>query len=379
MQQIPRASWILAILGCALGVQSVAAWGDGREKMDTSHNEPITKLVVGTKHSPPFAMKNEDGQWVGISIELLREIKADLESKAEHETELEFQEMDLKGMLDAVERGEVDLAAAALTVNYDREKRMDFTHPFHSSGLGIAVSGSQVRGWDGVMSAVFSLTFLKMMTGLFAVLLASGVIVYYFERKHNPSFGGGMAKGITSGIWWAAVTMTTVGYGDKVPKSPGGRLIACIWMFAGLFIIASFTAAVTSVLTVTQLKSRIAGPADLSRVRVATVAGSTSERYLRSRHIISEKHPDVRSALAALQAGQIGAVVYDAPILRYEAHQHFFGEVHVLPATFERQDYAFALPTGSPLRERINRVLLRKIGSPEWRGVLADYLGERFE
>ena len=91
------------------------------------------------------------------------------------------------------------------------------------------------------------------------------------------------------------------------------------------------------------------------------------------------KHPDVRSALEALQAGQIGAVVYDAPILRYEAHQHFLGEVHVLPTTFERQDYAFALPTGSPLRERINRVLLRKIGSPEWRGVLADYLGERFE
>ena len=173
--------------------------------------------------------------------------------------------------------------------------------------------------------------------------------------------------------------MTTVGYGDKVPRSPGGRFIACIWMFSGLFIIASFTAAVTSVLTVTQLKSRIAGPADLSRVRVATVAGSTSEQYLRSRHIISKKHSDVWSALEALQAGQIGAVVYDAPILRYEAHQHFLGEVHVLPTTFERQDYAFALPTGSPLRERINRVLLRKIGSPEWRGVLADYLGERSE
>ena len=229
------------------------------------------------------------------------------------------------------------------------------------------------------MSAIFSLTFLKVLAGLFAVLLASGVAVYFFERKRNPSFGGGMIKGIASGIWWAAVTMTTVGYGDKVPKSAGGRFIACIWMFSGLFIIASFTAAVTSALTVTQLKSRIAGPADLSRVRVATVAGSTSEQYLRSRHIISKKHPDVRSALVALQAGQIDAVVYDSPILRYEAHQHFSGEVHVLPATFERQDYAFAMPTDSPLRERINRVLLRKIGSPEWKDVLADYLGERFE
>jgi ABC-type amino acid transport substrate-binding protein len=337
------------------------------------------RLLVATREVPPFAMKNENGQWIGISIELLREIKADLESGAEHQTELEFQEMDLEEMLGAVERGDVDLAAAALTVNYDREKRMDFTHSFHSSGLGIAVSGREVRGWDGVMSAIFSFTFLKVIAGLFAVLLTSGVAVYFFERKRNPNFGGGIVKGITSGIWWAAVTMTTVGYGDKVPKSAGGRFIASFWMFAGLFFIASFTAAVTSALTVTQLKSRIAGPADLSRVRVASVAGSTSEQYLQSRHIISQEHPDARSALVALRAGQFDALVYDAPMLRYEAHQHFSGEVHVLPATFERQNYAFALPTDSPLRERINRVLLRKIGSPDWKDVLADYLGEQFE
>jgi polar amino acid transport system substrate-binding protein len=337
------------------------------------------RLLIATREVPPFSMKSKNGQWIGISIELLREIKADLESGTEYETELEFREMGLEKMLNAVEQGEVDLAAAAITVNYNREKRIDFTHPFHSTGLGIAVSGTQVRGWDRVMSAIFSLTFLKVLAGLFAVLLAGGIAVYFFERKQNPTFGGGIIKGIASGIWWAAVTMTTVGYGDKVPKTAGGRIIACFWMFSGLFIIASFTAAVTSALTVTQLKSRIAGPADLSRVRVATMAGSTSEQYLRSRHIISKKHPDVRSALFALQAGQIDAVVYDSPILRYEAHQYFSGVVQVLPVTFERQDYAFALPTGSPLRERINLVLLRKIGSPEWKNVLADYLGEQFE
>ena len=47
----------------------------------------------------------------------------------------------------------------------------------------------------------------------------------------------------------------------------------------------------------------------------------------------------------------------------------------MLPATFERQDYAFALPSDAPLRERINLILLRKIGSPEWKDVLAGYFG----
>ena len=41
-------------------------------------------------------------------------------------------------MLDAVERGEVDAAVAALTITSEREQRMDFTHPFLSTGLGIA-------------------------------------------------------------------------------------------------------------------------------------------------------------------------------------------------------------------------------------------------
>ncbi len=334
------------------------------------------QVVVATREVPPFSMQNDEGQWIGISVDLLREVKADLEREADHEIDLKFKVMELDEMLDAVERGDVDLAAAALTVNYDREKRMDFTHPFHSSGLGIAVSGRRVRGWDRVVSAVFSSTFIKVMAGLLAVLLSSGVAVYFFERKQNPSFGGGMTKGIASGTWWAAVTMTTVGYGDKVPKSAGGRIIACIWMFSGLFVIASFTAAVTSALTVTQLKSRIAGPADLSRVRVATVSESTSDEYLRSRHIIAAKHPDVRSALSALQADEVDAVVYDATILRHESPQLFPGEIHVLPVTFEPQSYAFALPSNSPLREPINQVLLRTTGSPEWSHVLAAYLGE---
>jgi ABC-type amino acid transport substrate-binding protein len=313
------------------------------------NNESLpNRLIVAVRDVPPFAIKNADGQWSGISIDLLREIKADLVHDAAHEMQLEFREMGLQEMLDAVERHEVDLAAAALTVNYDREKRVDFTHAFHSSGLGIAVGGKQVRGWGGVLSAVLSPTFLKVVVGLFAVLLTSGVAVYLFERNRNPDFSGGITKGIASGIWWAAVTMTTVGYGDKVPKSAGGRIIAGIWMFSGLFIIASFTAAVTSTLTVTQLKFRIAGPADLARVRVATVEGSTSEKYLRSRHIISQKFPDVRTALVAVRGTEIDAVVYDAAILRYESRQHFPGEVHVLPTTFERQDYAFALPTDSP-------------------------------
>ena len=63
-------------------------------------------------------------------------------------------------------------------------------------------------------------------------------------------------------------------------------MIGLLWMFAGLFIIAGFTAAVTSALTLTQLRAKVSGPGDLPRVKVATVEGSTSADYLRTRHIM---------------------------------------------------------------------------------------------
>lgn len=369
-----RNGFRLGMAGVCVALLVCAARSAAQEAGD------IPKRVrVATREVPPFAMKGEDGTWHGLSIELLREIKADLDRDAGTETELEFLELGLEEMLAAVEQGDADIAAGALTVNYERERRMDFSHPFHSSGLGIAVQGGEVRGWGGVVSAMLSWTMVRILAGLLAVLLVSGVAVYFFERKRNPDFGGGVMKGVASGIWWAAVTMTTVGYGDKVPKSAGGRLIAAIWMFSGLFLIASFTATVTSALTVTQLQSRIAGPADLARVRVGTVTASTSEKYLRGRHVFSSKYEGVEAALAALEKGRIDAVVYDAPILRYEIQRQYGDSLYVLAGTFERQEYAFALPTESPLRERINLVMLRHLGSPEWRDVLAGYLGDLYQ
>ena len=361
----------------------VAYGQDGAEP--TSKSSEVKKLdvpdtlIVGTRVVPPFAMLNEEKQWEGISIDLLREVKAELEEESGHEIKLQFKTLTLTEMLEAVSKSEVDIVAAALTMNYEREKKMDFTHPFHTSGLGIAVGANRRRsGWSGIVDGIFSETFLRIVAGLVFAMLISAVGIYLFERRANPEhFSKGWLKGVAAGMWWAAVTLTTVGYGDIAPKSLGGRLIGLLWMFAGLFIIAGFTAAVTSALTLTELRTKVNGPNDLSRVKVATVEGSTSEEYLRSRHIMFDKNPDVDSALDNLVATECAAVVYDAPILRYQVYQKYGGEALVLQSTFERQNYAFALPSNSPLRESINQVLLRKTSSPSWDEILATYFGEK--
>lgn len=331
---------------------------------------PGRTLVVGTKESPPFSMKTEDGAWTGIGIDLWRGIAAELNLA------FEFREKDLQGLLDGVADRSLDVSVAALTMTSEREKAIDFTHPFFHAGLGIAVAHKPASPLLAVFRSFFSIGFLQLVTAVYLLSLFIGFFVYLFERKKNPNqFGGGMLSGIGSGAWWSVVTMTTVGYGDKSPVTFGGRAVAFLWMLVCIILIAVLTAHVTSKFTLMQLTSPIKGPDDLIHARVGSVADTTSSMYLRENRIPFYPYKTASEGLRAIAEGKIEALVHDKPILQYLIRKEFPGVLQVLPYTFLPQDYGIALPEGSPLREPINRVLLKILHAPGWEGTLTQYLG----
>src|SRR5262249_37274974 len=97
--------------------------------------------------------------------------------------------------------------------------------------------------------------------------------------------------------------------------------------------------------------------------------------WLTRRRVHYTGYPDPGAALSALAAGAIDAVVYEAPILTYLAHEDLKDAVTVLPGTFEHHGYGFGLPEGSALREPLNRALLAVIQSDDWAAVTERYLG----
>ena len=213
--------------------------------------------------------------------------------------------------------------------------------------------------------------------GLAALLFAVGALLWLFERRHNQAqFGGTPAQGLGQSFWWAAVTMTTVGYGDKAPVTLAGRLIAIVWMFAALIMVSGFTAAVTSALTVGSLQAGIQGEQDLRRVHVATVADTISARYVDNQRLRGSTYPDVLSAMRAVQRGEVDAVVYDQPILQYRNAELPDGGLRLLPGSFVHQSYAFAVPSGSALREPMNAAILRTVSGNDWPALKRRYLGE---
>ncbi|MDD2159971.1 transporter substrate-binding domain-containing protein [Pseudomonas sp. MIL19] len=332
-------------------------------------NEPV--LRVGISEVPPFVIKEPDGSWRGISIDLWRTVA----SAAGYRFEL--LPMPFERLLPSLEEDQLDVVVGALTMTAEREERFDFTHPFYRTGLAIGVQlDGDKSGWMA-LRGLLSWQFLSLIAGLAVLLLLVGALLWLFERRNNQEqFGATPVQGLGSSFWWAAVTMTTVGYGDKAPVTLGGRLVGLVWMFAGLIMVSTFTAAVASMLTVGNLQGGIQGPEDLRRAHVASVDNTSGALYLESQRIRHSNYPNLMTAMQAVQQGEAEAVVYDLPIMQYRNGELNQGGLRLLPGTFENQSYAFALASGSPYREPINLELLRALGEDEWRQVQRLYLGE---
>jgi voltage-gated potassium channel len=71
-----------------------------------------------------------------------------------------------------------------------------------------------------------------------SVTIVAGVLIHFTDRKSFPNIGGG--------LWWAIQTVTTVGYGDLVPTSQAGRLVAALVMLLGIGFLTVITASITS-------------------------------------------------------------------------------------------------------------------------------------
>lgn len=327
-------------------------------------------LTVAVREVPPFAMRDSAGNWQGLSVDLWQDVADKLD------LEFAWRELSLEQTLNALQHGEVDVAVAALSVTSERERHMDFSHPYYVSGLAPAFAVRESSAWGKTLSAFFSWQLFSAVGSLVLVLMAAGFCIWLFERKHNAKqFGDGdVARGLGDGFWWSAVTMTTVGYGDKAPTTLGGRVVALVWMFVSLIIIASFTASIAASLTANRLEESALARRAIGELTVGVLAGSAGANYARNQGAVVRAFDALPAAITALENGRLDTIVHDAPVLRYAIRQTE-ASIRVSEQVLVRDDYAFAFPAGSPLRKRVNAALLTILLEPVWSDIKNRYLG----
>jgi polar amino acid transport system substrate-binding protein len=195
--------------------------------------------------------------------------------------------------------------------------------------------------------------------GLAIFLVVIAHLVWFFERRNTTGMlpHRGYFPGIFEACWWAASTLAT--QADQMPRAALARMIAVFWMFASVAFIAYFTAAVTSNLTLQQLRGNINGPEDLPGKRVASVKNSTSVEYLRQHNLEAMEFANVEDAYQALQRAEVDAIVYDAPVLLYYASHEGKGTVQTAGPVFRKENYGIVFPSESPHRKPVNEALLK--------------------
>lgn len=329
-------------------------------------------LIVGTKEAPPFAMKEPDGSWTGISIDLWRRIADELHLR------YRFKEVPLDELITGTAAGRLDAAIAAITITAPRLGIVDFSEPYYHTSLGIAVPRQGTFEWLRQLPSLISVSFLKALLGLIGVILLIGVLVWVIERRHTEHFRGGVKEGLATSVWWSVVTMTQ-SVPERGPRTMLGRLVALFWMATSVAAVAVFTAAITAQLTTKQLEGAIHGITDLRStragdrpVRVGGVEGTAALRYLAHERINFRTYPDAASGLRAIKAGTLDAFVDERPLLYWLAKKEYKNSIEVLDTTFDQQSYAIALPNNSALRMPINRALLGIIGTQLWQAALPE-------
>lgn len=319
--------------------------------------------VVGTQLAPPFVTRGDDGRYDGIAIALWQEIATSLGI----ETQYRSFDYDSAGMYQALERGELDIAVGNLAVDDRGESRIDFTHPYLSTELAIATHDASERGW---LATVRSLRFGQIILAvvlLVVLLLLVGAMVWSIERRHNSTeFDPEPHRGLLDGLWWAAVTMTTTGYGDKTPRSLAGRAVAIVWMFSSILLTAAFSATLASSLVAEQLMARVTGPQDLPNVRVVAVTNHPAMHWLEDQGVAAQRYPFVIQALNAVKRGDADALVHERIVLANLLSELPGRRLALLPEGIAPFDYAFALPQDSAKRERVNLTLLRLLATRRW-------------
>ncbi len=295
---------------------------------------------------------DEDGTYSGFYVDLWEAVATELD------LEYEWVVFDtFVALRTAVEKAEVDVGASHISITSEREKVMDYTHVVFNDGYQLYVPANRGGHRLDLFSFLYESGVLGIIGKVLLVLIALAHVVWLVEkRKANSDFRTSYLQGIEDALWWSVVTVTTVDYGDKTPKSRLGRLIAMGWMVVSLFVVSIVVGQVSSMMTIANLESSIKNIGDLPGKSVGVVAGTVFDDFVVNLDIEPVRYETSSKLFQDLAIGKLDVILSDL-VNGLALPKHLAPKVEKAGPSFKRDQIAWVLPEGSRHREMMNRGL----------------------
>ncbi|KAK2988212.1 hypothetical protein RJ640_020694 [Escallonia rubra] len=260
-----------------------------------------------------------------------------------------------------VSTGFFDGAVGDISIVPNRSRIVDFTQPYAASGLLVVAPFRKSNTGAWAFLRPFS---ALMWTVTAAFFLIVGIVVWILEHRTNDEFRGPPKKQLITILWFSLSTLFFAHKENTI--STLGRMVLLIWLFVVLIVNSSYTAGLTSILTVQQLSSPIKGVETLKQGDdpIGYQVGSFVEKYLIEQIGIS------KSRLVALgspeayadalrrgpKKGGVSAVVDELPYVElFLSSQCKF---RIVGQEFIKGGWGFAFTRDSPLAIDMSTAIL---------------------
>ena len=261
--------------------------------------------------------------------------------------------LEASNILASLENGSIDIGMCGYMVTTDRLMKFDFANPFYfMSGLqAVARKGADVPSIEFVLFKLMS-TIDPLAQLIAVILLVCAVIFGHFvaavenmRLAPKTDFRDNYFEGTQDGMWFSIVVMSTVGFGDIVPRTSIGRFLSIVWIFLSIALTTIFAAIITDnfgnlVLVPTREIESLSSPNGLAPYRVGVALQYAQDKLLQYLpNITLVNFPqNTRGQIDMLRCLLNGTI--DVAVDRYEMIQfynimvdEFAGVIHVLRHT----------------------------------------------
>ncbi|KAK8683102.1 hypothetical protein V6N13_039170 [Hibiscus sabdariffa] len=332
-------------------------------------NEPIgRKWIIGVPSKAGFKEfvniqpgdKKGDGYEPGFTIEVFKTVWENLGLPPDG---YDFETMDVTydELCCKVKAKEIDAAIGDMSIVASRSSCVDFTLPYLESGVAMLIKDrhdSSKDMWIFLKPLSWDLWLVIIVFGIFI-----GIVVRVLEHRENIEFNGSPGNQLSRILMFPCLSVA-IPQSDMVATNCS-RLVLVVWIFLAFILMQSYTANLSSILTVNQLQATIPSIRELRNCYVGYQNQSFVKDFLINQFEFKESMlkpygsaDDFQEALSkGPHNGGVSVIFDETPYIRLFLAQHTTGYMMVGP-TYRTDGLGFALPIGSPLVANFSRTIL---------------------